>query len=924
MINFPLVHKSFNAEDGNSSNSSTYHLLHGQLEWRWIYLTMLYKIEYSKGTIGCELADFKDELFLLMYDLLTLSISKFHKCNNVNFVIESAFICSCVKVLWIALYEFINELKDPSTSFWNMFSTIISLLRENKNPYETNLKKRIHLRSSSRVKCKNLEQFSIWLVCALAPLTVNNSDATLNLESFHLLESLVKKYLNADVSEENLRTLVLVLSDVLFDVWSTRSEIILALWETFQRRINSPFFIAGQSPGSMAVSAVSGAGLIEKIKKQQTSTTKISQNITSFDMFVFLIGKLVRRFTDDSQMIQNQKILNRIYSKFPATKLQSLNEIGIHNIIKLFLTICISTNFKEIAKKVSDTLLQIEVDKINHQQQLMKGHMALLILHRENQMDISVYVTKLMEQVNRLTEKSNSSVTSVLKIMADALPFLLLQNSEEETFENGEKLLLDSWIVRYLSTGTVAEQDRVFEALIKLIQKIREAQSKSLQSPNLDEIVRKMFSIILPHCKQIFPKSESSSLPAIAGYLCLLSSEHKSYSSEIPKFEILFKTFIEMNCQNVENSVKFLTVILENISDIKKQEKVTVMQHWIKFSVLLNGNNNILKDLTRCVMHFEEFSYFSETAINQPNEFLNSKEPLLTFLTDVGQKITSANDRTKIDFSDKMNLYFLSFDKWALPILQLQQQQQSSSQRSQKVVNTDEAVMRIYTFISLTILHCSTLIYVRSKPSCFFNVAMSHFILPSQLMMGHNQPRSIIASLYKVWPLIIEGISKLDYINDPHISKVLNDVIVKWAPQLKISTNSKVVSKPFVSITNLKPEIVELVYGKLAKSFIALQNRKPNQNACMILTIFEEVMHVVESDEKKLVLIWKSSAVHLIEAAMMSDDSSPSQITSYNLIERFMKNKHFDSSQQMKELIYNALKAITQSHLSYHSVFFFK
>lgn len=924
MVNFPLVHKSFNAEDGNSSNSSSYHLLHGQLEWRWIYLTTLYKIECSRGTIGSESSDFKDELILMMYDLLTFSISKFHKRNNANFAVESPFICTCVKVLWTAFCEFINELNDPSLTFWNMFSSITNMMRDNKNPYEKFPRKRILLRSSSQVRCKNLEHFSIWLICGLAPLTSNNSDASMHHESFQLLESSVKKYLSDELSEESLRSLMLTLSEVLFDVWSPRSEILLALWETFQRRINSPFFIAGQSPSMMAVASISGAGLLEKIKKQQANTTKLNQNFTSYDMFVILVGKLVRRFSDDNQMIQNKKILNRIYAKFPATKLQSLNEVGIHNIIKLFITIAVSTNFKEIAKKVCDTLLQIEIDKINHQQQLMKGHMALLILHRENQMDISLYVTKLMEQVNRLTERSNSSVTSVLKIMADALPALLLQHSEEEAFENGEQLLLDSWIIKYLSTGTVAEQDRVFEAIIKLIQKLREAQSKSLQSSHLADVVRKLFSIILPHCKQTFSKSESCSLPAMVGFLCLLSSDQQTYSSDIPKFDVLFKTFIEMNCQNVENSVRFLTVVLENIADIKKQDKLTVMQRWIKNSVLLSGSNNILKELTRCVIKFEEFLLLSETARDQPDEFLNAKEPLLTFLTDVGRKFSTANDRTKIELSDKMNAYFSTFDKWALPILQLQQQQQSSSQRSQKNVNNDETVGRIYNFVSLAILHCSPIFYVRSKPSCFFNIAMSHFILPSNVMMGQNQPRSITFSIFRVWSLIIEGISKLDYINDPHVAKVLNDVVVKWAPQLKINTNSKVVSKPFLKVTDLKPEIVELVYGKLAKSFIALQNRKPNPHACMILTMFEEVMHVVESDESKLVLIWKHAALHLIEAAMMTDDNAPSQTTSYNLIERFMKNKHFDSSQQMKELMYSSLRAITQSHLSYHSVFFFK
>ncbi|CRK99444.1 CLUMA_CG012613, isoform B [Clunio marinus] len=195
--------------------------------------------------------------------------------------------------------------------------------------------------------------------------------------------------------------------------------------------------------------------------------------------------------------------------------------------------------------------------------------------------------------------------------------------------------------------------------------------------------------------------------------------------------------------------------------------------------------------------------------------------------------------------------YFSSFGKWALPLLQQQQQQHNTNVRKPTFIVIDEMIMRIYTFISFTVMHCSELIYIRSKPSCFFNIAISNFILPSSLMMGHiQQPRAIILAMHKIYPLLIEGISKLDYRNDPHIGKVLNDVIIKWAPLLKITTNSKVVAKPFIICVNLKnTEVVSLVFSKLAKAFIALQNRKASPHASLILTVFEEVMNVVEDDD---------------------------------------------------------------------------
>lgn len=135
---------------------------------------------------------------------------------------------------------------------------------------------------------------------------------------------------------------------------------------------------------------------------------------------------------------------------------------------------------------------------------------------------------------------------------------------------------------------------------------------------------------------------------------------------------------------------------------------------------------------------------------------------------------------------EKFHKYFGKFDKWALSIVQ--QQQQSSSQVASKALpsGSDEAVMRIYTFIAITFLHCSELIYVRSRSSCFFNIAISNFILPGSIMMGLSQPRSTVIAMFKVWHVLIEGITKLDYVNDQHVNKVFTDLIVKWTPLLKI------------------------------------------------------------------------------------------------------------------------------------------
>lgn len=195
-------------------------------------------------------------------------------------------------------------------------------------------------------------------------------------------------------------------------------------------------------------------------------------------------------------------------------------------------------------------------------------------------------------------------------------------------------------------------------------------------------------------------------------------------------------------------------------------------------------------------------------------------------------------------------------------------------------------------------------------------------------MIGQStqQPRVIAVVMHKIWSLLIEGISRLNYKNDQHIAKVLTDVIVKWAPQLKIHTNSKFVAKAFISVSNQKDlELVDFFWEKIAKNFIALQpGKKSNASSNMMLTMVEETMHVVEEDEQRVMAIWKNTMQHVIESAMLLDEIEPAQKTCFNLFDRFLKNKHFESSISMRDLVLNSLKIITDSSLSYHSAAYFR
>lgn len=121
---------------------------------------------------------------------------------------------------------------------------------------------------------------------------------------------------------------------------------------------------------------------------------------------------------------------------------------------------------------------------------------------------------------------------------------------------------------------------------------------------------------------------------------------------------------------------------------------------------------------------------------------------------------------------------------------------------------------------------------------------------------------------------------------------------------------------------NLKNlEVINFVWDKISKAFILLQNRQPNPHCCLVLTVMEEVLHVTEHDAEKLLIVARNTVYQLFDHAMMSEDTVPTKNIIYGILERFVKNNHFD--EVLKMLFVTHLKTITSKHLAYYSGFYF-
>lgn len=204
----------------------------------------------------------------------------------------------------------------------------------------------------------------------------------------------------------------------------------------------------------------------------------------------------------------------------------------------------------------------MRLEKLTMPRQLcvIKGHMALLILHAGKQISIHGYVIRLLEQLNKLTMDENK--LPILRIIADALDplfvkgnifelgeYIFIGKSNVSTDESFRPLtimyLLESWLVDYLAMCSHAEQEKCLQFINRVLSQINNAELQQQYSEQYLKLMQSIFKFILPYVKQIYRQSNVfSSVPDIAATFC----QYANGQNGLPAFEELFKYFTETTC----------------------------------------------------------------------------------------------------------------------------------------------------------------------------------------------------------------------------------------------------------------------------------------------------------------------------------------------------------------------------------------
>lgn len=642
----------------------------------------------------------------------------------------------------------------------------------------------------------------------------------------------------------------------------------------------------------------SGSAYLERYTILLGRTQLEDLNLTSFTLFALLLGKTLQQLSTLGHRAGNQaqKLLGRIFSKFSAPKLLALNESGIHHVIELFLCLLLSySEFGELAPKVREMLLCLQLDKLPPARRLLaaKGHMAVLLLHAQRRQPFGDYVTKFLSQLAAVHND-----TDVASCFAGILqPIFELADD----FSCGEPLLLGPWLKHYVEHSAQASQDRVWQAFHALAQKLRHSAGGTAHLAMCESLQQH----VLPHLRVQFVNGYSSWLPKLAADFVALDKE---------------KRLLELLLQGAEPantaaSAQLVLHVLEEQShtQLGRPHAVAmpaslIMQVWIKSLVLLTPQHEAVLALTPHVCELEEFRSLGLDA-----GALENREPLCVFFGALGKRAQQQEAlHVRMQLSHRLHAYVAHFEQW-LPA----------------AGDRPELGTRFFNFLAIVIYNCASLAYVRSKPTCFFHLAMSRFLLTTQLQTGTTPEPRVVQSVHKIFPVLLQGIGRLPYRTDTYLTRTLEQLIQLWTPRFGFSTNVKLVARPYATLlqADTNGELALYVLQQLAGHFLAVHRMQANTHIGLILTVMQQLFAGLtddESGESQLLTLLRGLHTPLLEHVMFVGELEPSRMQVLNVYRLLTNLGIFWRSQEARDLCATDIRSLAEKHLAYCTYYYFQ
>lgn len=446
----------------------SYGYFHVALEWRWYALLLMHEVHKRvSGKVDFDAA-YRD----LLEGLVRLAFVKFNDRTTQNELTEELqFYCPCVKNVWIGMLALSTS---SGVDFWTSLQNALEkILNE------------MQAKSLTRTKANSL-LFQVWLVHGIASLyqyrlldeaTFKDTPILTLLPDYTILDRALKEVTLGALSEDNLRTFLLLLKPIYTKWWPTKYDLVITLWEYFSKRLNSPFQLPQEPPINLACVSRSPKGIIDQAGQHSTQEAfdTLSTHTSSFKSYITLMAFMLRHLSTSSQKTKVQILFNRTILRFAPPKLTSLTEQAIYNYTLLTLAMVQATPYQDDYPRLSKQMLHFNLDQLAPNSDvevairritvLVLANMALTILFTERAFDKANHLRQVLEGLGRAYRKFGDRLQTVAPIVADAMGTVFERAFARGEFEKGDEQFLagGDWLERYLRSCPEGEMEVVMK-----------------------------------------------------------------------------------------------------------------------------------------------------------------------------------------------------------------------------------------------------------------------------------------------------------------------------------------------------------------------------------------------------------------------------------------------------------------------------
>ncbi|RZF44143.1 hypothetical protein LSTR_LSTR012345 [Laodelphax striatellus] len=904
-------------------HESSHHLFHCYLELRWLHLStlfMLYKSneimkrrtknsrenQNSDTEVHLDITTLLDSVSLLVSDLVHVSVFRFEKLGAKAAALKlTAFGCGCIEEVWVLVKVLLGSLErfdcDISEgnlrfSFWKVVNGVLCRLCDRKNSENKSVMKEVSLFETSlgEIVCGSSNLFKLWFVkCVSTSFCENNREICGNYE---VLEKVLRAELKDDCCESNLRLLLQLVQALVVEVWEPRNDAILILWEYYQKRMSSCFYVTGETLEHMSVIPKTSDKFLEQVNGRLDDRDR---QYNSFQQFLRLLGLHLRR-TNGEKKFWNQ-LKGRIYSKFPASKMYALTELGVYNFASLFFTIAVVKvdEIGEILKKLQNFLELTNCTDTTIRGFVFLTHVTILDLLARNCVDFSTCTTPIVKFLNDLDLTSPENLRMITSGIDCLRPLF-----EVDKISLGLSKLVGDWMHKYLLISTTNSKDtsKLTQYIDSLLLEMKSIRIYSPQDVETFEAFWNQIKILITS-PNFHPKN-SDFLGSLCGNFAVVST--KIYRSatmlrEVSNLVTSSKT-LDVSCFR-----DFLSTLIEYkpLPMALRDHDTFILKLWIRCEVFSATSSDKILNYVAALRECRNL-----------NLNLDPQKPLISFCKSLHQRYTSLADiGEKKTMYEQTHRYFDCLKDWLEPVV--------------RAADNACLVSRVYCMVGCVVDAAGVFLYEKGAQygSTLQKLMDLLLLTPATKRPGFKLQTSLQSAVNESLYLFVEGLVKIKQDGDQFMSKMIQDLIIIYLPQC-VQLSDRPDSRKFSLVKCFRPSlkdnreiVMKTILETIRIHFVKPRARIPSQECRQAIKFLHDVLVFNKFEVEILTAMFRHILGNVCSIMMYSEDSAAGKIEAGNLMVAILDCDQIRSTndKHIGDEVMHMFAALCRDHLAFSS-----